>query len=96
MAKRMIYTKEKVIKQLQNYYKRNGKITRKSFDSDKTVCSASVVLQRFGSWNKALKMAGLETTHRGIYSDEDLLEQLKTYYKKNSKITVQGFAADKT
>ena len=36
-------------------------------------------------------MAGFE----GKYSDEDILEQLRYHYKKNSEITRSSFAKDK-
>lgn len=37
-------------------------------------------------------MAGFE----GKYSDEDVLEQLKYHYKKNSEITRSSFEKNKT
>ena len=37
-------------------------------------------------------MAGFE----GKYSDEDVLEQLKYHYKKNSEITRSSFEKDET
>ncbi|MCP1226167.1 homing endonuclease associated repeat-containing protein [Sebaldella sp. S0638] len=95
MAGKIKYTEEEVLKQLQDHYKRNGKITRDSFTSDKTVCSSITVRKKFGSWKKALKKAGLEREYRIIYSDEELLEQLRTHYKKNSKISELRFNADK-
>ena len=53
MAEKIIYTEEEIIKQLKDHYKRNGKITKNSFASDKTVCSAVTVRKKFGSWKKA-------------------------------------------
>ena len=95
MAEKIIYTEEEIIKQLKDHYKRNGKITKNSFASDKTVCSAVTVRKKFGSWKKALKKADLEKEYRIIYSDEELLEQLKIHYRKNSNISVSSFIADK-
>ena len=42
-----VYSKEDIIKQLQNYYKRNGKITKESFGEDKTVCSGATVMKTY-------------------------------------------------
>ena len=84
------------MRQLQDHYKRNRKITIGSFKSDKTVCSPDTVVKNFGTWNKALKISGLEKKYNGIYSDEELLEQLKNHYKKKDCITRLSFTADKT
>ena len=53
------YTKEEIVEQLIDCYRRNGKVTVHIFDADKTLCSSSVVLDRFGSWTKALEEVGL-------------------------------------
>jgi hypothetical protein len=63
------------------------------FAADKTVCSTSVILQRFGSWTKALERAGLK---KNSYTIQEIIEQLRDHYERNGKITAQGFAADKT
>ena len=52
------------------------------------MCPAVTVRKKFGSWKKALKKADLEKEYRIIYSDEELLEQLKIHYRKNSNISV--------
>ena len=52
-------TKEAIIKDLKDHYSKNRKITKKSFDSDKTVCSAKIVELKFGSWTNGIKAANL-------------------------------------
>ena len=37
------YSDEDILEQLRDHYKRNFKITRNSFEKDKTVCSSSIV-----------------------------------------------------
>ncbi|MDR2878580.1 MAG: hypothetical protein LBV03_01520 [Fusobacteriales bacterium] len=96
MAGKTIYTEEEVLKQLQDHYKRNGKITRKIFIEDKTVCSITTVIKKFGSWEKALEKLGLEKERRVIYSDEDLLTQIKAHYQKNPNMNTHTFVADKS
>ena len=53
------YSDKEILSQLKAHYKRNGKITRKNFDADKTVCSGSLVYLRFGNWQETLLKAGV-------------------------------------
>ena len=53
------YSDEDILDQLKDHCKRNGKITKKSFDADKTVCSGSLVYLRFGNWQETLLKAGI-------------------------------------
>ena len=89
------YSDKEILSQLKAHYKRNGKIIRKNFDADKTVCSSFTVKKRFGSWKKALKIAGLEKKYRITYSDKELLEQIKSHYKINPSMTRVSFQEDK-
>ena len=52
------YSNEDMLEQLRDHYKRNSGISKRSFDSDKSVCSVSAVSSRFGSWAKGLQNAG--------------------------------------
>ena len=54
-----IDTKEDVKKHLKKHYLKKLKITVKSFDRDKTVCSSRTVSINFESWTKALEEVGL-------------------------------------
>ncbi len=90
------YSNEEILNQLRAHYKRNGKITKKIFDSDKTVCSTITVNKKFGSWKKALKMLDLEKEYRVTYSDEEILNQLRAHYKRNPNMTRASFQKDKT
>ena len=51
--------KETIIGNLKSHYLKNRKITKKSFDLDKTVCPAKIVELKFGSWAEGLKAANL-------------------------------------
>ena len=51
--------KETIIGNLKSHYLKNRKITKKSFDLDKTACPAKIVELKFGSWAEGLKAANL-------------------------------------
>ena len=75
-------TKEKILEQLKDHYLRNGEISRRAFARDKTVCSSSVVVRRFGSWHIALKEAGIREEKPYVeYDKEKLFEILKEKVK---------------
>ena len=96
MAGKIRYTEEEVLKQMQDHYKRHEKMTRKFFGEDKTVCSITTVIKKFGSWEKALEELGLEKERRVIYSDEEILSQIKRHYQKNPNMNSSTFKADKS
>ena len=81
MAGKIRYTKEEVLKQMQDHYKRNGKITTESFSMDKEVCSVKTVEAKFGSWVKGLIKAGLREEKYIEYDKEKLLILLREKVK---------------
>jgi len=48
------------------------------------------IANRFGSWNKALALAGLELNNRTDISDEELLEDLQHVATKLSSNSITG------
>ena len=70
------YSNEDMLEQLRDHYKRNSKITRSSFEKNKTVCSSSIVYMRFGSWNNALLKSGIMNNIR----KETIIGNLKSHY----------------
>ena len=72
---------------------KNGKHTREGFDKDRTVCSSWVVFNRFGSWENALKKAGIKP--RIKLTRELVTEQLKECYARNGRIDKEIFDKDK-
>ena len=86
------YSDEDILELLRDHYKRNFKITRNSFEKDKTVCSSSIVYMRFGSWNNASLKSGIMNNIR----KETIIGNLKSHYLKNRKITKKSFDLDKT
>lgn len=77
MAKR--YTDEELLTLLKEYTK-NGN-TRQDFFKQKQAINL-----RFGSWNKALKLIGVEPKKIRRYSKEQMKEKLLKEYNKNNKI----------
>lgn len=67
--------KKEIIKQIKSHYKKNPKMTRKSFEEDKDVCSIWIISKYFGSWKEALIAAGIKKYVE--YDKEKILEILK-------------------
>ena len=101
----MGHSDEEILSQLRDHYKRNGKITRKSFNADETVCSVREVEITLGNWTKALReaMADLEKLFGKMpeakpreisYNNAELIgkyRRLKKTKYKNIKLTMEDF-----
>ena len=87
------YSDEEILDQIRKYYMKKGKHTRDGFDKDRTVCSSWVVFNRFGSWENALKKAGIKP--RVKLTRELVIEQLKECYSRNGRIDKEIFDKDK-
>ncbi len=90
------WSNEEILKQLREHYSKTGNITVESFDNDKGVCSTDTVKNRFGSWSKGLKKAGILILEEKKLTKEKITEQINDYYSRNSKITATGFEKDRT
>jgi len=89
------YSDERLLKILKDYYIEHGRPTQKMFDADKTLPSSVLYATRFGGMRKALVLLEL-IKDDGILkfnemSDEDILDNVKTLYKNNGKITSADF-----
>ena len=70
-----------------------GKATQRLFNDDEDFPSAAAVRKRFGSWSDAKIEAGIEeTAHR--YTDDELLEMLRTCKERHGSASASQFAAD--
>ena len=87
------YSDEDILNQLRDHYKRNGKITKSSFERDKTVCSSTIVHVRFRGFDNALLKAGIPIQK---ITKEMIMQQLKEHYTRNGEITRRSFNDDKT
>ena len=92
------YQNEDLLKQIQMVAKEIGKSpTMVDFDSDPRVASSNAVIRRFGSWNNALRSAGLSTYNDRITTTKDgLIEQLHLLTKEIGRVpTARDFDKSK-
>ena len=74
-----VATDEELLEKLKSFADELGRIpTSEDIDSNPSMPSRSTYRSRFGSWNKALQMVGLQTNKR-ILTDEELLGMLKRF-----------------
>ncbi len=81
------YTKEQLIFYLQKLAKKlKATPTTKEMDSYKKFPSSGTYYVRFGSWNKALKKAGLKLNIKTKYTKEELKENLRLLTKELGRV----------
>jgi len=105
------YTNEHIIQTLQECYHSVGKISQNIYTQRGYKPSVDVIFRRFGSWNQALKEAGIPVKERkekkdkvlkvGKFSNEYIIQQLKSCYEKHGKISMslynkEGFLPART
>lgn len=73
--------------------RKHGKATQRQFDDDDEFPSAAAVRKRFGSWSKAKEQAGIAQQTLS-YTDDELLEALRTCERRHDSVTARTFAAD--
>lgn len=86
------YTDEEILEQLRKYYKKFPNMNSKTFNVDKSVCSSHTVILRFGSWENALRKAGVPIKK---LTKEEISRQVKEFYEENKKISMASFNKDK-
>lgn len=80
------YTDEELLNYLKAFYEENKIIPRMNdFVSNTGYPGYSIYQTRFGSWNNALKLVGLDKKNK-IYTDGELLNYLKAFYEENKII----------
>lgn len=71
------YSKEHLLNVLKLLSNRIGRTSRiEDLNGDKDLPSPKVYFEKFGSWNNALKLAGLEINLRRDYTKEELIDSL--------------------
>lgn len=73
----------KAVKDLYNYLGRTPEI--REFNLQGNSLTGERIIQRFGSWNKFLKLAGIPITTNRNVSTEEVREALHKYYEENNK-----------
>lgn len=82
------YTDNELIDLLKAKAKRDGQMpTERSVNADSSLPSSRFYSKRFGSWNKALEVAGLSTNRSyREYTDEELIELLKAKAERDGRV----------
>ncbi len=91
LPERTIFTKEKVINTIQEYYEQALDISFKNFEREKRFCSIVTIRKLFGSWENALRESGINKN----YSKEDLIKFIQDYYRKKSDVRYYNFRKKK-
>lgn len=90
--KRKVYTDEELLNYLKGFYEKNKRIpVKRDFINNPEYPGHDTYNKRFGSWNKALILAGIDIDKKiirrnKIYKNEELLNYLKDFYEKNKRI----------
>lgn len=80
------YADKELLDYLKQFYEENGRTPMQDeFARNPKYPSWSTYVHRFGSWNKALEMAGLDINYHASYTDEQLLNYLKQFYNETGK-----------
>lgn len=84
------YTNEILINYLIKFYEKNKRVPVEiDFVGNPEYPGNSIYWRRFGSWSKALKLAGLDiNTKKEKYTDSELLWFLEQFYEKNKRVPV--------
>ena len=90
--KRVSYTDEELLNYLEMFCEENGRFPiAKDFVNGSKYPSNTVYQKRFGSWNDALKLAGLDNREKcgrsDKYTDEELLIFLNIFYEEQGKVS---------
>ena len=68
------------------------------FDADRSLCSTTTVINRFGSWSDALEAAGIDADRdspgQQKYSDEEMLEMIRECKDRHGNASPKTFNAD--
>lgn len=78
------YSNEYLIEVLKEYARNIGKTpTYTLFEEDKKVPSATIYKKRFGSWNNAIELAGLQSNAIKVFEKEDIEKEVLNFYSKH-------------
>jgi hypothetical protein len=64
------YTDQDILNYIKQFYDEYGYISQKKFKYDDSYPSSSTAARRFGSWNEAVKGAGIEPNKMGVAAQE--------------------------
>ena len=80
------FSKEFLLNELKRYYNTYNRTPLSvEFEKDNNYPSVTVYSKYFGSWNKALIEAGLEVNINTDYTKENIINNVKEFYKENNR-----------
>ena len=79
-------TDDELLEYLRQFYKENGRILEQlDFSNNPKYPHYAIYRIRFGSWNKAIELAGLQPFNFTNKTDEELLNCLVQFYEENGR-----------
>jgi DNA-binding protein H-NS len=88
------YTEEEVLRILQNVSENGKAITIDEYKKQKIQPNFDTIVALFGSWNEAIKKAGLKE-NSVVYTDEEMIKALQKYSQKKGKFTSLDYVKDR-
>ena len=78
-----IHTKDQIVEEIRSFYDKNGRAPMcDDFKKKNGYTSRAAVEKCFGSWNNAIKEAGLDVNRMNNLTEEELLDFLKRFEKE--------------
>jgi hypothetical protein len=87
------YSEDDILGYILDFYEENGYAHSGEFNSDSQYPSVQTVYNLFGSWNNALKEAGLEVNRERL-DRRDIIEELKRFKDEYGRIDSESFDKD--
>lgn len=83
IIRKKIYTKDQILEDIRKFYDENGRTpTGNDFCKKNGYTSRGAVVKYFGSWNNAIKEAGLCVNRMNSLTEEELLDYLRQFEKE--------------
>lgn len=97
LVKRESVSDERILSEIRRVMKKLGKsqLTMKEFDTYSSINSCTVA-RHFGSWNKALKIVGIESGNTLFYSHEVMMDNIREAWLKKGKQPTRRDMDDKS
>lgn len=84
------YTDNELLNYLKKFFLENGRTPEQNeFTDNNKYPYYSTYFNRFGSWNNAIKLAGLDINYHASYTDNELLNYLRQFYNETGKIPTE-------
>lgn len=82
---------KQIIEDIIRLHNQNSKLTRDIYDKSSPTYSRFIINKEFGSWNKALKAAGIKINKIHVWTKKQLLEKIILFYKETQSSSIEKF-----